>query len=80
MSLLNGVCSCPTAKPYYSLGHCISCYLPKYFNHTVNLCLSCNPGYRFNTQIRNCEKIICAFDRVLDINLSKCVCQTNKPY
>lgn len=61
------VCDCPSTTPYYSMNKCISCFLPKYFNHTSRLCLSCNPGETFNTTLLGCAPIVCPPGQHVDL-------------
>ena len=46
--------SCPVAAPYFNGNSCTQCPLPEYFNFKTSLCESCQRGFSFNTENRQC--------------------------
>ena len=45
---------CPSNTPFWDGEKCVSCYLPKYWNHDNNDCESCPSGTNYDVSIKKC--------------------------
>ena len=49
-------CECPKEKPFDNGNECVTCYLPRYWNHDTKSCENCALNHVYSTTSKKCER------------------------